>query len=647
MNILKGELINFAALVEKLKTASSIGLDVEGSSLDPFLATLLLIQISFKDEETFVINAGKTDDRIIKRLLEYIVDNEIVAIGHNIKYDMKMLYHNYNVLLLNVFDTMISEALTKPGISSRYASLESLMQKYCNITMKKDVRNTFIDKTDFNFTQEQLEYAAKDVEIIHKVAASQYNIISRHDMEEIWKLEHRLIPVIVKMEYQGIAFDSNKWMELARESEKKGRQFESETFKYLANHFDKITNNPQNALDAIDALYVTEDTEGGSLKAKFRRKKYEEITSREEIVSNVVPMINLASPKQAVNILQKLGVDTDSSSIKELQRFNDHPFVSLLLKFRNFYKRGHAFGEEFLRYINKVTGFIHTIYNQVGTVTGRSSSANPNLQNIPADPIYRSCFIARPDYYLNTADYSQIELRLMAERSGEPLMIQAFQDDVDLHALTASLIFDTPLDKVTKKQRRVGKTLNFAVIYGTTEYGLYYNFGWPLDEGKEYLERYFNKYKVLEEYLEKTGDIVIQQTWSSTTLGRKRFLQFPSNPDNMQSWEYVSKINKAKRQGINEIIQGDAAEILKLAMINFFYENPFGWEKMRPLLQVHDELVIETHESLVEYNEEEEKYQLIPEAAEYVDWAFKQPGEQFLHEVPIKYSSKVAKTWVK
>jgi DNA polymerase-1 len=224
----------------------------------------------------------------------------------------------------------------------------------------------------------------------------------------------------------------------------------------------------------------------------------------------------------------------------------------------------------------------------------------------------------------------------MAEVSGEPLMVSAFQNRIDLHTLTASIIFDVPIEKVTTTQRNRAKNVNFAVIYGTTEWGLQYNFGWPLEVGKEYLGRFFSQYTTLKEFVIGIGRKVIQYGYSTTLYGRKRYFNIPQ----IITKQNISSINKIKRQGVNHIIQGSSADMIKLGMVLMFYNNPFDKDFTRPdnfrfLLTVHDEVAIEYREDL------EDKVEM------FIGEMMAVASKPFLTDVPVQFEIKKETYWSK
>jgi DNA polymerase I-like protein with 3'-5' exonuclease and polymerase domains len=620
-------------LILELQTVDKIGFDVEASSLDPHSATLLLIQISTPDN-IYVINAGTNEKDVLQYIINLIHERNIMCVGHNIKYDAKMIYHNFGVLFLNLFDTMLAEAIWLAGISKPFESLAKLVERYMSVLLIKDTRDSFIDKHDHEFTDEQIIYSGLDVAFLLPLENAQSTNISNRKQHKAWEVERTLEPVVALMEYDGITLDTDHWKSLAREAERDLKAIDKNINKYLLDNFDTIAGEYDNAWDVFRNMALP-FYRGKSVKAKIRQAELAEITVRDEIVAAAVPEINLNSTKQVPLILQKLGLDVESSSQKALEKHKTHEFVAMLLEHRKYVKRVASFGMDFLKHINPVTGRIHAEFNQLRPATGRFSSDDPNLQNIIALQKYRKAFMSRKGYLLGTADYDQIELKAMAEIANERLMMDAFLEGRDLHALTASLIFDIPFEEVTDDQRNnFGKRMNFAVIYGTTEYGLQHNFGWPKDKGREYLDKYFEEYGKIKQFMDMAGSLVVEKAFSTTLLGRKRFFSIPSNL-NLRDYRVRQKLSQIKRQGVNHIIQGTCADMIKLAIIYLFYNNPFGHDAFRILMTVHDEIVIEFKEDIKD------------EAEEFIRKAMVTAGERFVKEVPVTISYKEDTVWRK
>ncbi|MBC7126112.1 MAG: DNA polymerase I, partial [Bacteroidales bacterium] len=317
-----------------------------------------------------------------------------------------------------------------------------------------------------------------------------------------------------------------------------------------------------------------------------------------------VPDLNISSPKQLGEVLfEKLKISSDakltktkqySTNEEELQKYIDaHPIVLKILEFRGIKKLLSTYIETLPTLVNPKTGKIHTSFNQAVASTGRLSSNNPNLQNIPIRDEngreIRKAFIPSPgDYLLLSADYSQIELRLMAHMSADPAMLEAFEKGQDIHAATAAKIFRIPLNEVTADQRRKAKTANFGMIYGISAFGLSQRLGISRTEAKELIDGYFTTYKGVKEYMEKCVSQARERGWVETIFGRKRYL-----PDINSNNQVVRGL--AERNAINAPIQGSAADIIKMAMIRIHDEFKSGKLKSKMIIQVHDELVFDVY----------------------------------------------------
>jgi DNA polymerase I-like protein with 3'-5' exonuclease and polymerase domains len=505
--------------------------------------------------------------------------------------------------------------------------LAKLCEKYLDISLEKDVRSTFIGKADFEFSDEQIRYSFEDVYVLFDLREKLESILNeRRQANTFFEIEMPLLPIVAKMEFDGILFDVKKWQELAVKAREDQERHTLELYSILANNFNNLTK-AKTAYDAFVDLKIPTST-----LRKAEKERLKNVTVRDDIKAEVLASINWGSPYQPKVILNKLGVPVKTTDKKELQHFAEgYPIVKSLLSARGDSKRVETYGDDFLKNVNAFTGCIHTSFHQDGAGTGRFSSSEPNLQNIIADEDYRACFIARPNKVLITADYSNIELRIIGEASKEPKYIQAFQAGEDLHALTASLLYNVPLEQVTKEQRRLAKSLNFAVIYGTTAKGLAFTFNITLAEAGAYLRKYFSVYNVLKTFIEKFADQCIKQGYAPTMSGRKRFLKFPYNP---RTEDEHRTVLKARRQAVNNLPQGTSADMIKLALIYMGYENPFG-DKFKLLLTVHDEIVAEVD------------CDIASEADVFMENCMKRAGEKYLKLIPIKIGRSINTYWVK
>jgi DNA polymerase I len=340
--------------------------------------------------------------------------------------------------------------------------------------------------------------------------------------------------------------------------------------------------------------------------------------------------INVASPLQMKSILNLLGIPVKDTNEKTLNKYKNHDIIKLLLEYREQGKLISTYGESFLEKLHPLDGRLHSEFHQLGTHSGRFS-ATKSAHQIPKDkddaPIeesYRSAFIGGDNELILSADYSQIELRLAGSASGEPEFIKAFQNNIDMHVLTATKLFKCSIEEISSDMRKRGKTLNYAVGYGSSEYGLWKNFDISIDEGRIYLDDFFKGFPVFGEFVEGTGDAVIKLGHSVTMTGRRRYFITKG----LERWQ----IDGIKREGVNHVLQGTCADIVKLAMISIFYSNPFG-NLLKIVSQVHDEIVIKIHKDIKEG------------AEDFVRECMLKAEQPFLGAIPASVDIKIDVRW--
>jgi len=307
-----------------------------------------------------------------------------------------------------------------------------------------------------------------------------------------------------------------------------------------------------------------------------------------------------------------------------------HPIVDAILEHRELSKLKSTYVDALPQLVNPHTGRVHTSYNQTGTVTGRLSSSNPNLQNIPIRSAegrrVRRAFVAKEGWQLIGADYSQVELRVMAHVSGDASLIGAFERDEDIHATTAAAVYDVPLDEVSYEQRRIAKAVNFGLIYGQSAYGLSKQLGISVEDADMFIKRYFERFPRVREYMDRIQREVAEQGYVDTLLNRRRFFPELAPGSNLP----VQRRQAAQRMAINTPIQGSAADIIKLAMLRTHRMLKESGLRARMILQVHDELVLEAPE-----DEQEHATALLREAM----------GQAFALIVPLKVDVEVGANW--
>lgn len=606
----------FRFFIDSISRASCLAVDTETNGLNPRTSLLLSLQI-FDGNDVFVVTSR---DNSFYKYIANIIQNKFL-IFHNSKFDVSVIFEKTGILFTNIYCTMLAERLITSGLSySYYSSLKDLIKKYLGIEISKEERKSFYTESVSDFTQAQIEYSATDVIYLIEIYKKQMDEIKQLGLENVLDLENKLTPVLVVSEHFGVLLDKDLWIKLSKESEELSREIANNLLnKIVDDIFSRM--NFSNALDACRALNISEP-----LKRKRDVAYLMSIRDENLIKSLLLKFLNLNSPIQVKQILNAVyGLNVKDTNEKTLNKLTNISIISDILAYREHSKSSNAFGEAFLRYLEQ-DGKIHTNYNQLGAVTGRMSSDSPNLQNIKREENYRRPFIASPGYMFICADYSQEELRIMADVSREKSMIDAFNSGLDLHALTASRLFNKKIDEVTKDERSIGKSMNFAVIYGVSEHGLYRNYGINPAVGKKYLEEFLTRiYPNVGKFFNVVGNLVLERLYSSTLFGRKRFFEVPKTPQ---------EVSSIIRKGVNMIIQGTGADIIKIAMVKMFYDNPWGIDKFRILLQVHDEIVAEADESIAE------------EANKFVVSKMLEAEGMFLKYVEPAVDSKVSDFWV-
>ena len=344
--------------------------------------------------------------------------------------------------------------------------------------------------------------------------------------------------------------------------------------------------------------------------------------------------ININSSHQLLSILVGLYglIDLESTNEKILKDIKDREIVPYILDYREHNKKITTYGEDFLKHIHPVTGRVHSEFLQNGCTSGRMSSTSPNLQNIPKEKRYRMPFKAPEGKKLITFDYSQMELRLAGAVSKDPVIINAYVNNKDIHATTASLIFNKKLEDTSKEERNLGKTINFGVLYGSTAYGLSFNLKIDLKMTEKFLILFYRGYPTLATFKREFESEVWKRKYSSTVMGRKRYWENKTFfADYKEADKYESRV---KREAFNHALQGSGADVTKLAMIKMFKENPFG-DSFKLVLQIHDEIVVEVTDEIAN------------EAEIFGKKCMVNVFQPFLGKIPAVVDSHIEQCWTK
>ncbi|MDW8329094.1 MAG: DNA polymerase I, partial [Candidatus Bipolaricaulota bacterium] len=530
------------ALLEKLKDAPEISLDTETTSEDAMTAELVGISLAVEPNSGFYIPLAHSylgappqlpRDLVIKRLKAPLETKPII--GQNLKYDAKIL-KRLGISIKNiVFDSMLAAYLLDP---EGRKDLNELAQRYLGHSVM-NFSELGAERMDMVPVEQAARYSVADAEAVIRLKEKMLPELRSRDQEKLfYEIELPLISVLVEMELNGILLDREVLREQAKELETLATQLLQDIFRLAGQDF-----NPNSPKQVAYVLFE-------KLKLPVLRKT-------------------------------KTGPSTDAYVLQELAGL--HPLPEKLLAYRELEKLLSTYVKKLPEYINPQTGRVHTTFQQHVTVTGRLSSTEPNLQNIPVRSELggqiRKAFVAPPGRVLIGADYSQIELRILAHLSGDEGLVEAFERDEDVHARTAATIFNIPLESVNAQQRRIAKMINFGLSYGMTGYGLAQRTGIPRREADRFVKSYFEKYPGVKAYMERTVQQAREQRYLETLLGRRRY--------------FVELSAQTQREAINFPVQGSASDIMKLAMIRVYEKIASGHIQAQMLLQIHDELIFE------------------------------------------------------
>lgn len=591
--------------------------DIETTGLDPRKSAITLFQIMV-GEKIYIFDFTKLKQQHLQYIVNLLDRHPSKKVFFNTKFDIKHIYDKTGIMFNNVFDVMNCEVLLNAGIGKSLYSLEEVALKYCNVQLDKNVREEFFMSNDV--TEKMLDYAAMDVKILRDIYTIQIKLISDVNEDAVLDIEMKLLPVVSRMEYDGVLLDKEALTTITNNEESRLISLETEIREKMVSEIKHFNN----ALEMAHALKIP-------VKTKREKEALESILDYKISIDWAKSRLNLNSYIQLPAILNLIGIPVKSADKKELKKFKEHDIIGLLLERSESQKRISTYGKSLIDQIHDLTCRVHTEFINMGAATGRFSSTNPNLQNIPTAKGYRESFVSSKGWKWLSLDYSQQEFRLAGGVSGEPKIIEAYLNGVDMHTATASILYNKPLSEITKEERNRGKTVNFAILYGSSEYGLKYNLGISLEESLSIINSFNTGYSRLHAFKSAAEDMVLKLGFSSTPLGRRRYNS--PKPLYMNSNEYIKYIAKVKREGFNHIIQGGGADIIKIAMVNIYNNNPFG-DKFRMLIQVHDEINAEAHESIAN------------DVVEFMKAEMLKAEQPFLGEIPAAVDFKMGDCWI-
>ena len=545
-------------LVEKMMKQEIVAFDTETEGLNALETDIVGISFSWQKGIGYYLpvkNNKSVHEKSFEILKPFFESTEIIKVGHNIKFDIQVL-HKYNVKVSSpIYDTMVAHYLINPDMRHNLDTLSESYLNYSPISIESligkkgknqiSMRDVSIDKIT--------DYASEDSDITLQLKSIFDKEIEVNNLSKIfYDIEIPMINVLSEMETEGIKIDTSYLEKLDKEFEEDLEKLKKEIFKKSGEEFN--LNSPKQLGEILfDKL---------KLVSKPKKTKTGQYSTSEEVLSSLA---------------------------------NDHKIIEDILEWRSLDKLQNTYVKSLPNEVSSLTNRVHSSFNQTVTTTGRLSSNNPNLQNIPIRTAngqkIRRAFIPRgSDYILMAADYSQIELRVIASMSNEENMIDAFVNNQDIHTMTASKIYNVDPENVTREQRGNAKTVNFGIIYGVSAFGLSQQTDLNRSESKVMIDNYFLNYPGLKKYMSDQIDFARNNGYVETIMGRRRYLQNINSQNNMLR-------SSSERNAINAPIQGSAADIIKIAMININSELKKQSLKSKMLLQVHDELVFDVHKS--------------------------------------------------
>jgi DNA polymerase-1 len=560
---------------------NTVYFDTETTGLDPFTCKMTVIQL--KQGENIRIIQSLTSDKIrkVKELLE-----SSLVVGHNLKFDLKFIKHHFDIEPTNIFDTYIAEILISGGQKARRkgaATLEAVAKQYTGIQLNKsrDVRMSF---NGGELTEEQIKYAAMDVAVLPEIHKKQQEQLRALGLEKVFEIEMSCIPATVWLELSGLPLDMEGLNRVKGETKQK--------------------------------------IEDSKLKVKTFLKE----SGYKNLDLFGLPAVNLDSPIQLLAAMKVIGLKINSTGDEVLSGIV-HPIGKAIKEYRKQQKLLTGFILKYPGHLNKVTGRIQPSFNQCGTNTGRFTSSKPNMQQVPHDKSIRALFKAGKGKKIVTADYSQIELRIIAEVSQEPKFLEIYKNNRDLHRLTASLVLNKPESEITKDERQQAKAINFGFAYGLGALSFKektkndYDIDISIEQAQEFRDTFFKNYPVLAIYLQTAAGTAAQLQQIRNRSGR--IVRFDPG---LEDWQY-------ENMGRNTPIQSLSADITKTAMGRLYHKlKPFNAKLINA---VHDELVFEVQEDRV------------TEAAQVIKDEMEAAGSEYLKSILCIVEVVMGESWQK
>lgn len=567
--------------VEYCKNKQVLGVDTETEGFDFTTKKMIMFQIG-DEHEQFVIDTRHVSIEPLKEILE---SHEITKVLHNAKFDYKFIKRWSDIELENIFDTYLAEKILHCGKKDHGFSLNACTQRYLNVGLNKEERNKFVEQGGRPFTHMQIEYGAKDVEYLIHIRNNQVKLLHTETLQEVVSLENMVVKVLSEIEYEGIQLNKEQWLDLALENKSKSQG--------LAHNLDEIVfKHPK----------LVKYTKG---------VQFDMFLPQEE---QRLSTIKWSSPTQVVKVFRHLVPNLEDVNANSLYKYRfKHELIGEYLNYKETSKLYTTYGEEFFKYI-KSDQKIHTNFQQILN-TGRMSSSDPNMQQIPSDNKYRNCFVCPEDWVFVSSDYSSQELNVIAYGSKDPVFLSALQNNEDLHSVCAELVFQDKWIQASlpdckymlnkqkcncpehKKLRTQVKSINFGLAYGMGPHKLADQLDIKLNDASELINKYFDAFPSIKKFLDKLGRYGRTHGYITTfkPFRRKRF--FPEWDGPQTSPKDSSMIERASK---NTPIQGSSADMTKLALIkvyNYIRKNDLQ-NQVKIVMVVHDQIDTICHKKI-------------------------------------------------
>jgi DNA polymerase-1 len=565
-----------AGVAETLQNIEAVGADIETTNLSPRDGTTRLLQLATA-EVTFIVDVFAAQDlSSLKSVLEY----GPVKVLHNGKFDHAFLWAEHGISLSPIFDTMLAAQLLEGGEYGPSYALEAVAERYLDEAVDKTARS---EDWSGELSQRQLEYAARDAAILLPLHERLAAALEEEKLGAVSEIEFGAVAAIAEMELAGIKLNVARWKGL----EKTMRERRDRAAERLEAHFP-----PPDGVLPLEGLG---------------------------------PRLNLNSPQQIIDAFRQIGIELPDTRVWTLLKV-DHQAARDLLEYRELQKKLGTYLETYASFIHPKTGRIHANFLQCRVPTGRLACTNPNIQQVPHEDEFRRCFVAEEGNVLVIADYSQIELRILAEVSDDPGFVEAFQKGEDLHRVTAATMFGVEKAAVTKEQRSAAKRINFGLAYGRGPKSLSAQIGTGEDRARELIDEYFANYPDVQKYLQDTANEAMRTRTLRTLSGRIRKFGDTLGLSSMER-------GALRREAMNFPIQGAAADIAKLAL--GYMGRELRDLDARLINCIHDEFVVECAQEVA------------PDVSEKMKAAMIRTGQKLLKKVPVEVEVAVSQDWTK